>query len=127
MPPPAQPAWVQQAPKNLKILKPEEVRPAMGMFRASLGVNCAARHEQGDFARNAKPEKEIARKMILMTRQINTGFPAGVDENHTGDHVTCYTCHNGASKPKTIPLTAARPASPPAALPASPPPAPPAQ
>ena len=49
----------------------------MGMFRASLGVTCAAFHEQGDFASDAKPEKEIARKMILMTRQINTGFPAG--------------------------------------------------
>ena len=96
----------------------------MGMFRASLGVTCAAFHEQGDFASDAKPEKEIARKMILMTRQINTGFPAGVDENHTGDHVICYTCYNGASKPKTIPPAAARPASPPAA---SPPPAPSAQ
>ena len=123
MPPPAQPARVHQAPKNLKILKPEEVRPAMGMFRASLGVTCAACHEQGDFASDAKPEKEIARKMILMTRQINSTFPAGVDEQHTGDHVTCYTCHNGASKPKITPPAAAHPAT----VPTTPPPASPAQ
>lgn len=120
LPSPPAGARVQQAPKNLKILKPEEVRPAMGLFRASLGVTCTACHVQGDFASDAKPEKETARKMILMTRQINANFPAGIETHEIGDRVSCYTCHNGASHPKTVP-----PAQPAAARPAPPPPPPP--
>ncbi len=123
--PPAAPppgARPQQTPKNLKILKPEEVRPAMGLFRASLGVGCTGCHVQGDFASDAKPEKEMARKMILMTRQINATFPPGTEAHESGaDHVTCFTCHNGASHPKTVPP--APPAGAPAAVrPATPPP-----
>ena len=86
----------------------------MGMYRASLGVACTGCHVQGDFASDAKPEKEVARKMIVMTRQINATFPAGVGEHETGDHVTCFTCHNGAAMPKTTPPPPpARPAAPP--------------
>ena len=113
-PAPAPAAGGHPAPKNLKILKPEEIRPAMGLFRASLGVTCTECHVAGDFASDAKPEKEIARKMILMTRQINANFPAGVGEHETGDHVTCYTCHNGATMPQTKPpagAAAPRPAA----------------
>jgi hypothetical protein len=116
-PPPPGAARPHAAPKNLKILKPEEVRPAMGLFRASLGVKCTECHVEGDFASDAKPEKETARKMILMTRQINANFPAGVGEHETGDHVTCYTCHNGATMPQT------KPPAPAAASPAAAPPA----
>lgn len=101
--PPAERRGPPPAPKNLKLLKPEEIRPVMGMFRASLGVKCTACHVEGDFASDAKPEKETARKMIVMTRQINANFPAGVGEHETGDHVTCFTCHNGATMPQTKP------------------------
>lgn len=93
------------APKNLKILKPDEVRPAMGAFRTALGAQCTTCHVQGDFASDDNPKKEIARKMILMTREINSA-------NFTDGkmHVTCYTCHRGAQEPLTQP-----PAAPPAA------------
>ncbi len=111
-PPPAG-ARAPQMPKNLKILKPEEVRPMMGMFRASLGVTCTSCHVQGDFASDAKPDKETARKMILMTRQINANFPAGINGHDAeSEHVTCYTCHNGASIPKTVPPAQPAPARP---------------
>ncbi|MDQ6704768.1 MAG: c-type cytochrome [Acidobacteriota bacterium] len=82
------------APKNLKLLKPEEVRPMMGAFRVALGGQCTTCHVQGDFASDDKPEKQTARMMIVMTRDINAKFTDGEQ------HVTCYTCHRGEEHPK---------------------------
>ena len=93
------------APKNLKLLKPEEVRPMMGAFRVALGSQCTFCHVQGDFASDEKPKKETARMMITMTREINAKFTDGKDR------VTCYTCHRGDHDPKTAP-DAAAPAAP---------------
>jgi hypothetical protein len=92
------PALAQgQAPKNLKILKPEEVRANMGAFRAGLGVMCNHCHVQGDNASDDNPKKVIARNMLAMTREINAKFPDGKE------HVTCFTCHRGALAPLTAP------------------------
>jgi hypothetical protein len=49
----------------------------------------------------------MARKMIVMTREINAKFPDGKE------HVTCFTCHRGSEHPKTAPDAA------PAAAPAN--------
>jgi hypothetical protein len=92
------------APKNLKLLKPEEIRPMMGAFRVALGGKCTSCHVEGDFASDDKPEKETARMMITMTRDINSKFPDGKT------HVTCFTCHRGDEHPKTAPEAAAAPA-----------------
>jgi hypothetical protein len=89
-------------PKNLKLLQPSDIRPMMGAFRVALGVECVHCHVQGDFASDEKPQKEIGRHMIVMMREINAKFPDGKI------HVTCYTCHRGATEP----LTAAPPAPP---------------
>lgn len=94
-------------PKNLKLLKPEDIRPMMGAFRVALGGQCTTCHVQGDFASDEKPEKEMARKMIVMTREINAKFPDG-----NANHVTCYTCHRGDEHPKTTPDAAAAPHQP---------------
>jgi Photosynthetic reaction centre cytochrome C subunit len=88
------------APKNLKILKPDEVMPAMAAFRTSLGVMCTHCHVQGDFASDDNPKKIVARNMIEMTHEINAKFPDGKE------HVTCYTCHRGAVTPVTAPAPA---------------------
>jgi photosynthetic reaction center cytochrome c subunit len=89
------------APKNLKLLKAEDVRATMGAFRTALGVQCTACHVQGDFASDENPKKETGRKMIVMTREINAKFPDGKQ------HVTCFTCHRGATEPATAPPAAA--------------------
>lgn len=88
------------APKNLKILKPEHLMETMQAFRVSLGVRCDFCHVQGDFASDEKPHKEIARKMLLLTREINANavFPANGER-----HVTCFTCHRGSEEPATRP------------------------
>ena len=71
--------------------------PTMMSFKAALGVECSFCHVQGDFASDDKPHKEMARKMIVMAREINANFPDGKI------HVTCYTCHRGSTEPKTAP------------------------
>jgi hypothetical protein len=56
--------------KNLKILKPEEVRAAMGSFVAGTGMKCADCHVQGTFDSDEKPQKVTARKMLEMVRGV---------------------------------------------------------
>jgi hypothetical protein len=88
-----------RAPRNLKVLKPEEVRPVMGSIRGALGQNCDFCHVQ-DRASDENPKKLVARKMMEMTNSINAGF---------GDakvHVTCFTCHRGKTMPETVPAPA---------------------
>jgi photosynthetic reaction center cytochrome c subunit len=84
-------------PKNLKVLKPEEVRPVMGLMMASLGQRCNFCHVQGDNASDENPKKLIARKMMEMTNTINANFPDGKA------HVSCYTCHRGKNIPDLTP------------------------
>ena len=81
------------APKNLKVLKPEEVRAGMGAAVAGLGVTCAECHAAPDMASDDKPAKLVARKMFEMTNEINSKFPDGKA------HVSCYTCHRGQKEP----------------------------
>ena len=92
------------APKNLKILKPENVMPAMRAFTVALGVKCDFCHVQGDFASDDKDHKTTARHMLEMTHEINGKFPDGKF------HVSCYTCHRGSTEPAIAPPEAAKPA-----------------
>jgi len=90
-------------PKNLKILtgeSGEQVIMTMRAFRTALGVQCTFCHVQGDFASDDNPKKETARMMLTMAREINSKFPDGKR------HVTCYTCHRGATEPATEPPAA---------------------
>jgi len=90
-------------PKNLKILPADEnLIPTMRSFTAALGVKCDFCHVQGDFASDDKHHKEIARHMISMAKEINGKFPDGKT------HVTCYTCHRGATEPATAAPEAAK-------------------
>src|SRR5258708_24203991 len=107
-PKPEQKKGPPPAPKNLKLLQPSEVRAAMRAYRIALGGQCTMCHVQGDFASDENPHKEIARKMIVMTRDINAKFPDAAT-----DKVSCYTCHRGDAHPITAPPADA--AKPPAA------------
>jgi hypothetical protein len=88
--------------KNLKILQPDQVLPAMRSFTIALGVNCNYCHVQGDRASDENPKKDIARMMITMAHDINGKFPDGAEKMH----VTCYTCHRGKTSPETAPPAA---------------------
>jgi len=102
-PPPGPPAGAKGAPpvpKNLQLLKPEEIMGTMRAFRTALGVECTFCHVQGDFASDEKHNKLVARKMIELVRSINPKFPDGKE------HVSCYTCHRGAQEPLMAPPAA---------------------
>src|ERR1035437_4103993 len=89
-------------PKNLKILKPEDLQAGiMQQFRLALGQNCQFCHVRGDNASDDNPKKTVARTMIAMANEINAKFPDGKV------HVTCFTCHRGKTTPETAPAAAA--------------------
>jgi hypothetical protein len=91
-------------PKNLKVLKAEDIRPVMGAMKGALGQKCDFCHVEGDFASDQNPKKLVARGMIGMVNEINAKFPDGKV------HVSCYTCHRGKTEPDTVPPPAAPPA-----------------
>lgn len=85
----------------LKDLSLFELQHSMSLMKASLGVGCDFCHVQEDgdwdFANEAKEEKQTAREMILMVRQMN-------QQNFGGRPVIgCYTCHHGSPHPTAMP------------------------
>jgi len=110
------PAGGQQQPPpltNLKIypkdIARQELITTMQGFVRQLGVQtqggCSYCHvgtaPQFDFASDANPKKDIARRMILMSREITgklpevTGKPAAQITS-----LRCATCHRGMAVPK---------------------------
>lgn len=99
-PPPDLP--MEQTKKNIVVLKgvpTSQLIPIMATMSNSLGVACSYCHEAA-WESDAKPAKEIARRMIRMTRAINDTHYAGKVT------VTCNTCHHGSPQPASIPLVA---------------------
>jgi hypothetical protein len=112
-PAPAQPppplTNLQVYPKDIP--RPQLVTTMQG-FVAALGVQasggCGYCHvgtaPQFDFASDANPKKNVARKMILMSREITaklpevTGKPAAEVTS-----LRCATCHRGVAVPKLLP------------------------
>lgn len=100
--------------KNVPILRGmpvDEFMDTMGMFAAALSLNCTDCHvldADGTWDSYAveTPLKQTARRMVVMVNAIN--------KTHFGGErrVTCYTCHNGAQKPKVIPNLAVQYSSP---------------
>ena len=94
------PKPAEEAFKNIQVFRrvpaPEMV-DAMRSFTRALGVKCDFCHVAGAFDKDDKPEKQTARKMVLMARQINK-------DNFGGEQrVTCATCHRGATEPESAP------------------------
>ena len=83
-------------PADTAVHGPDSV---MGEFRDALNVDCAYCHGGGPQENDVNPRKDLARKMILLVRQINTNFP-GTGVFPAGPQmVTCYTCHRGDPHP----------------------------
>ena len=92
---------------NVKVLTglyAQQFQDEMNFIVQGLGVNCNTCHVRGNFASEEKPLKQTARKMIEMVKAINSAnFPdykPKEGESLLG-RVTCYTCHQGETKPKT--------------------------
>jgi hypothetical protein len=84
------------APKNLKVLTPENYMEQMRTYPAALGVEsqggCNFCHE-ADRSLDT-PMKIKAREAIELAAEINKKFG--------GDKVTCWTCHHGVPIPETV-------------------------
>lgn len=99
--------------KNLKVLpkniSAEDLDKVMDEWKASLGVRCGFCHAPSktearkmDYASDEKPEKDIARKMYLMTGKINKKyFDYNAKDTATKAPVTCMTCHHGKEHPES--------------------------
>lgn len=105
---------VEQAGKNIKVLRGmpnAQLIPSMRFMSASLGVRCEYCHVsnegQLDAAAEDKKEKQTARDMIAMVREIN-------GRNFKGEaQVSCYTCHMGQPVPQRFPALPVPMVSPP--------------
>jgi hypothetical protein len=91
---------LEETRKHIVVLKgvpTSQLIPIMTVMANSLGVACTYCHEPA-WESDAKPAKEIARRMIRMTRAIN--------DTHYGGKVvvSCNTCHAGSIKTPDVPL-----------------------
>ena len=99
--------------RNLKVLPKDisndDLDKTMDAFKAALGVKCNFCHAPNadtsnhhlDFASDAKPEKNVARRMYKMAARINKKF-FGMNKDANGalvPTVTCMTCHHGSPHP----------------------------
>ena len=98
--------------KNLKVLpkdiSDEDLDKIMDNFNFALGVKCNFCHARKDttsrhleFPSDAKPEKEIARNMMLMTYDLNKKYFNFNKEKIVPQRITCITCHRKNSIPQT--------------------------
>jgi len=107
-----EPPYQKDEFKNLKVL-PKDIsskdlqKIMVDEFQDGLGISCNYCHapEKGslhlDYASDEKPEKEIARAMMLMTMDINNKY-FGVEHPVIGDSVltiSCNSCHHGTPHP----------------------------
>lgn len=84
--------------KNIKVLNDmpaDQMGKVMNLMAASLGVNCAFCHFEGDFAKDGNEHKDTAREMITMNLALNKNYFDGRPE------ISCNTCHNGRPHPQS--------------------------
>ena len=110
-------AQIPERFENLKVL-PEDIPrdsliQVMRGFAMSLGVRCEYCHVQNppgadgrqtmDWKSDEKPEKEKARFMMRMTRDLNaTVLPHVPHRREPAVTVGCVTCHRGLPVPTTL-------------------------
>ena len=85
--------------ENVKVLDIEsrsEIKKYMKSIAKDLGVKCSYCHDMDDKSLD-NPVKDIAREMIILTRQINSYLnDINKDsEEKTAVSISCWTCHKG--------------------------------
>lgn len=90
--------------KNIKMLN---AMPAGRLLRVmefgyarSLGVTCTHCHVPGEWEKEDKPTKQIAREMSAMMGTINNELLKNIENiKSESPIVNCTTCHRGEAKP----------------------------
>lgn len=91
--------------KNVQVLRGipvDEFMDTMGMFAAATGMNCVDCHvaeSDGNWAKYAEDNdyKRTSRMMVVMMNTLNQSYFGGRRV------LTCYSCHNGGRRPRTLP------------------------
>ena len=93
--------------KNLQMfkqLKAEQVPGIMESWSRSLGTSCQHCHVVDQWAKDDKPEKQVARDMLHMVGEINTNLLANIKNlDSKNPRIACWTCHEGRIKPPRPP------------------------
>ncbi len=90
--------------KNIKVLQQVPAGRLLRMmnygYARSLGVSCDHCHVVGEWEKEDRPQKEIARRMRAMVDSINRGLLARIEGLESDNPVVnCTTCHRGLIKP----------------------------
>ena len=90
--------------KVLTGLTVPEFEAEMQLMTQAIGGSCNTCHARGNFASESNPQKLAARRMLEMTKTINAQFfpdyKPQEGQSRLG-RVTCFTCHQGDTRPKT--------------------------
>jgi Photosynthetic reaction centre cytochrome C subunit. len=93
--------------KNLQMfkqLKAGQVTGIMETWSRSLGTSCQHCHVVDQWAKDDKPEKQVARDMLHMVGEINTNLLANIKNlDSKNPRIACWTCHEGRIKPPRPP------------------------
>ena len=90
--------------KNIKMFKgipAKRLLAIMNMgYSNSLGISCGHCHNTDDFASEEKKQKEIARQMAAMNKEINNNLLKNIAGLQSDPAIiNCTTCHRGQLKP----------------------------
>jgi hypothetical protein len=91
--------------QNVQVLKgipADEFLDTMGMFSSALLFDCVSCHAQAIISDPKgfsipTPRLQRARQMVVMMNAINKQYFAGQPR------VTCFTCHGGGNRPRSVP------------------------
>lgn len=94
----------EQVYKNIQLLKGMPAQRVLAImnrgYSNSLGVSCSHCHVVGEYDREDKPTKQIARDMSAMVTTINGTLLKNIKNlKSTEPTVNCSTCHNGRARP----------------------------
>jgi hypothetical protein len=92
--------------KNLQIFKNAKAGQIPGVMAAwsnALGTSCQHCHVLDQWAKDDKPEKQIARDMSSMVGDINTKLGTIKNLDSKNPRIMCWTCHQGRIKPPAPP------------------------
>lgn len=94
----------EQVYKNIQMFKGMPANRLLAImnrgFSNSLGVSCSHCHIVGEYDKEDKPQKQIARDMSAMVTTINGTLLKNIKNlKSTNPTVNCGTCHNGRARP----------------------------
>ena len=98
-----------KTPKNLHVLEYKTVKETnkyMKSVSKDLGVKCIYCHDMKDKSKDT-PNKLIAREMIRMNNDLNSGFFTFLADSVHKDvnsitQISCWTCHQGKKHPELV-------------------------